>query len=640
MKSKTLSCNLTPLKRDITRFAPAWAIYLVGLVLVMFNSLDYGNYDYRATCLPDILSGFGIVNLIYAGLCAQLLFGDLYNTKMCYSLHALPQRRESWLLSHFAAGMLFSLAPNFIATMCIMAQLGSYGYLMLYVLLAMTLQFLFFFGLAILSAMVTGNRLAMLLVYAGFNFVSVLAYWILSTIYLPMLTGVVLDTAPFYQFCPAVQLFEFDYMQFRTEHILDGDGSVKEIVYHYEGLGEGWRYLAILGVLGLVLMGIAMVLYRLRHLETAGDFVAFSKLKAPMCVVMTLCVGGVMALVGSNLFSGSMALWLAVGVILGYFGGLMLLERRLKVFRKKSIIGFAVLAAVLICSYILISADVFGIVRWVPDADQVKSVTIANFRSYNNLHDDYFYGNRISVTLEDEEEIADIIEAHEDILDRLSERADTTHRVVITYQLKSGRTVERSYYPPASGTNYQIISQYFYTPQNVLGYTDAQAFAQSMDYLSVNGSGIPPAYHAALLEALLTDCKNGFVRLSDKTTDYMGYLWLESSGYYRDLVILEGAKNTLSVLSKPEIVLGYSDWDSLLSKVEYLYLSGLDVKPAHYAGLLEAIKTDCESGSICLLNLETAFYYLDISTETNYSTLHIPRSAKATIAYIEEFILE
>ncbi len=638
MKLKTSFSKLTPFKKDITRFAPVWALYLVGMLMVLVNNLNHMAYDHAARSLPDIISSFGVVNLIYAALCAQVLFGDLFNTKLCYSLHALPQRRESWLLSHFCSGLLFSLVPNLLACLALLPMLETMGGLVFYVLLAMELQFLFFFGVAAVSIMATGNRFAMLLVYAGLNFVSMLAWWILDTIYMPLLDGVALDMAPFIQVCPAAKLFDFQFMEFEPMYFYDKQEYIERYVYEFRGLADGWGYLAVLGILGLALMGLATLLYRWRHLESAGDFVAFVKLKAPMAVAITLCAGGVAAFIGAFMLGGQMWVWLIVGIIVGYFGGLMLLERRIKVFRLKNIIGFAVLAAVLVCSYLLTAFDAFGVVRWVPTAGQVESVIIANYNSDNYNHYDRPYSNRVSVTLKEKEEIRDVIDAHQDIIDRLENPKNSTHRVVITYKLESGRTVKRSYWAPASGKNYEIISKYFYTARQILGYDDWDEFVANMERFHVGGNEIPREYYADVLEAFRADCALGQIRTFD-TGESIGYAYYQSGEVYRELAIMPGAEKTMAVLSKPEIVLGYEDWETFLGSVRDLSAAGMNVKQEQAAGLLEAIKSDCENGNMDLLNEKNGVYWVEYQTVEQYHHLVIPAAAKETIAYIEKNIL-
>ena len=643
MKLKTSYSKLTTFRKDITRFAPIWALYLIGLLLVLVDIVSYSEYDRLASDIPEIIMSFGVVNLLYAAVCAVMLFGDLYNTRMCYSLHTQPARRESLLLSHLAAGILFSLVPNGVAALYMMARLEEYWFLALYWLLACQMQFVFFFGVAAFSALLTGNRFAMLLVYAGINFVSILAYWIVDTIYLPNMTGVVLDFDSFGRFCPVVDLFSsWSFLEFeRYSVVSDPIYGYSETHYRYLGLGDGWGYLAILLGIGVLMMAAAMLLYRLRHLENAGDFVAFPKLKNVACVVMTVCVGGVFAFVGGDMFGSSMLLWLAVGLVIGYFGSLMLLERRVKVFRAKSFIGFGVLAAVLTGSFLLVAYDVFGIESWLPRAEKVKSVTVANFNA-DSYYYDYYYGNRISVTLQDQAQIEEIIEAHRDILDRLDQDTDSAHRVVLTYKLESGRTVKRSYIAPANGVNYEIIRRYLFTPQQILGYTDWDSYVQSVFFMCTKDGEIPRVLYEPMLSALRSDCEAGTV-IAENSKGAEQYVTIQTEdingGAYRELYILEGAEKTMAILKSPEMILGCNEWDSYEDCVQSLMVNHSSIQREDYAALIEALRKDAENGAILLG--ESGEYIVEIELcypdgSWAYRNLGVNKEAANTYNWIGE----
>lgn len=644
MKSRTSFSKLTPFKKDLVRFAPVWILYLVGMLLVLLGSGSYEEYDrYARNFAANLTETFAIINMIYAGVCAVMLYGDLYNTRMCYSLHAMPQRRRSWLLSHLTSGFLFSLVPNLLAAAYMASQLQEYWFLALYWLLAAGLQFLFFYGLATLSAMLTGNRFAMLAVYTGLNFVSMLVYAAVETIYLPMLTGISADVDAFSQLSPVCFMVEhFDYFTFDAIQVPSEKWGSYVIFYEYTGLGTGWSYLAVTAAVGLALMGLSFLLYKLRHLECAGDFVAFRKLNPLACLVITVCVALCFALIG-ELFTGGYLLWLAVGVAVGYFGSLMLIERRLRVFRPKTLIGFIALCAVLAGSILAVAFDIFGIEGWTPEAKDVQSVTVANYSSSY----DYNGGNQRSVTLTREEDIARIIEAHRDILCNL-DRDDivNSHYVVLTYRLDSGRTVRRTYHARTDGTNYGIIRKYLYTPKTILGYEDGAAYAKNVSYMRSDIGYIPSWLHEKLLEALKVDCEAGFVdTYFDKASAY--YIEYESknpegANTYRNLQILPGAEHTQAILESPELLLGYRDWDTYAERIVSLELNGNALDPAAFPELLEALKQDCENGSLKPTFAETSMHSVTLQVqypdeEPIYREFWITSHAKHTMAWITEF---
>lgn len=642
MKSRTSYSKLTTFKKDLTRFAPIWALYLIGAVLVINEQFNYGRVDTRASSIPDIIMVFGVVNLIYAGVCALMLYGDLYNTRMCYSLHALPQRRESWLVSHFGAGILYSLVPNLAIMGLMMARLGSYASLAPLWLLASEMQFLFFFGLASVAAMLTGNRLGMGLVYLGLNFVSLLVYWIIETVYLPQINGVLLNTTVFSLLCPAIQMTYFEYMEFQYVTTVSSYSENVTGVWEYCGCTNGWGYMAILAALGLVLMLVAVWLYRKRHLESAGDFVAFPKLKGFMCVAMTLCAGGAMAYVGEEIFNDSLYLWLAVGLVVGYFGSLMLLERRLKVFRKRSLLCFAVLMLLLIGSFVLVALDAFGIESWVPTASQVESVTVSNSVPTTNYYfggADIYYttSSKVQVTLEDQEDIQNIIDAHQSVLDWDGD-INGRYRVTFTYKLKNGRTVIRTYMAATNSDSYRILSEYLYTTQNILGYTNWADYVASMQYMDVGGEWIPEELYESLLEAIRADCENGHVTTSYTSgCFYVSMYWNggEESGW-RDICIATGAEKTLTLLRTPEFVMGYTDWEEFLTQVESCSVDGYDITDDQLPSLMEALRADCEAGALSLIENWSSYQYaVSYQIGDHYRYLVIPAEAENTVTYLE-----
>ena len=94
MKLKTSFFNPTVFKKNLTRFAPSWILYSLCLLMGLLGILD-GNTDYvRSLNAADSIQLMAVANFAYALLNAQLLFGDMYNSRLCNALHAMPLRRE------------------------------------------------------------------------------------------------------------------------------------------------------------------------------------------------------------------------------------------------------------------------------------------------------------------------------------------------------------------------------------------------------------------------------------------------------------------------------------------------------------------------------------------------------------------
>ena len=114
MKSRTSFFNKTVFKKDLTRFAPAWGVCTILMLLALISMADRSYAYYRLQNVRDSITVMSWLNLIYAAVVAQLLFGDLFQSRMCNALHALPLRRESWFGTHVVSGMAFSLLPNLV----------------------------------------------------------------------------------------------------------------------------------------------------------------------------------------------------------------------------------------------------------------------------------------------------------------------------------------------------------------------------------------------------------------------------------------------------------------------------------------------------------------------------------------------
>ena len=509
MKLRTLFCNRTALKKDITRFAPAWALYSVMLLLTLFIMASEGS-DYSRTEVLVSHTGFMVVlNLIYGYINGQILFGDLFNTRHCNALHAMPLRRECWYMTHVIAGMLFSLVPNTIFALAVLPLLGTGAMMALYWLVAVTLQYLFFFGLAVCSALCVGNRFAMALVYTITNFLSMIIYVLYYNLYQPLLEGVEVSEEVAYRFCPVVQMMTEDNILMEVIH----NGSEAAAMRKVEQIvmGDGWGYLAICAVIGVALLGLALALYRRRKLESAGDFMALKALEPVFLVLYTMALVVFFYMFGI-LFEMDY-LFMGVGVLVGYFTGRMLLMRTTRVFQPKAFLWLAVFVAVLVGSLLVTAADPLGLTKRVPARAEVEQVKVST--SYNPK-----YGNEPFLTETEDIELARRM--HRMILDGQGEtKYDDMSYITMSflYELENGTSLIRSY-PVAIHSPVGVLFEEFGSrPEFVLGSDDVDTFMDGMYsvHLSLNNSDVGGDMAISgnedlvcgLAEALMADCEAG-----------------------------------------------------------------------------------------------------------------------------------
>ncbi|MBQ7800907.1 MAG: hypothetical protein IJ375_01125 [Oscillospiraceae bacterium] len=519
MKSRTSFFNPTVFKKDLTRFAPVWILYTLFLLLVLLGLLDVG-MDYARTqnvvTFIQIMAG---VNLCYAALNVQLLFGDLYNARLCNALHALPLRRECWFCTHTAAGLLMALAPCLVFVLVALCMLGAGWSAALWWLLAVMLQYLFFFGTGVFSVMLTGNRFAQILVYGLINFLSLLAYWFAGTLYEPLMYGVTLRPDWFEIFCPMYAMAEnSDYLY--VARVQENVPYYSSVIREVTPVPTSWGYLLICAAIGIALGAAALALYRKRDLESAGDFIAFRAVEPVFLALFTLVVGAFLQLC-ARLFDSSLEyVFLAVGIVVGYFVGRMLLMRTTRVFQLKSLLGLGGIAAALILSLILVKLDAFGIVRYVPKTEDIQSVSFYSTYYRNN-------GGNLDVT--DPEDIENIRSIHSyavsDEAERLDEYMTYSNGVYFTYlsinyELTDGSYLQRRYSIPVDSEAGRTLAEYYSTVEYLLGVSEEELedvadriISLYVDSEYVSKDRYPELYEddrfGELLRALAADCKTG-----------------------------------------------------------------------------------------------------------------------------------
>lgn len=538
MPSKTSFFNKTTFRKDLTRFFPLWGLYtlclLMGMMLILAGQNEKFWVANDFAILPAAMSP---INMVYALVAAAVLFGDLYNTRMCYGLHALPMSRGSWYASHVLSGLLFSLVPAAVMALVALPMLAgtpvtNAWQLSLYWYIATNLQYLFFFGLAVLCALCAGNWVGMAALYGLLNFGAYIVYFLVDSYYTPLLPGVITSGTFVGPFFPMMKLAEHNLIVVERVSTLDAKGFE-----HLSGsftLGSGWSYLLVLAVLGLALLAVAYLLYRRRKLESAGDFLAIPKLAPVLAVAMALTGTAAVRIVlestgiGYSMEKAMTLLFAFAGLAVGWFAAQMLLRRSTQVFQLRQWAGLGILTLGIAVSLGLTKLDVLGISDWVPQPEDVKSVT---------------YNFNVGDTLDDEAGIADMIQLHNLCLEekltseQVQERYQAFYEehpdqqypydyleVSLTYHLKNGHTARRLYYLLADGEGEKILRHYsgtlgaifgmyggmsdVETPEDLLGYVGKPKHI-TLDGISVEEEYLTAETVRNLFEALIADVEAG-----------------------------------------------------------------------------------------------------------------------------------
>ncbi len=418
MQSKTSFFNKTLFRKNATRFAPVWVLYTLclaaGVAIVYTNNGPMDRpYWFARHMLEDVPAALAVVNLIYALVVAQLLFGDLFSSRMCNAIHALPLSREAWFTTNVISGVCFSLVPTLVMAAAALPMMAGSMFadawqIPFLLLLSANLQYLCFFGIAVFCAMCVANRFTMIAGYGLVNFGVYIAYWLVDTLYTPLLYGIITPTRLAVGLTPILQMTGYDFYDCTESYELANQAYLAGLEFSdmtatFTATGEGWRLFAC-GAVGIAFLLLALVLYRKRHLECAGDAVAFPVLVPVFQVLCSLFVMVALRFVSSDMFGMVREGWmsylvLALALGMGWFIGRMLIERSTRVFRLKNFYGLGILAVAVALSFVGTYFDVLGLETRMPRAEKVKTVSLESNMTRNFL-------------MEDPEDIAAMLEVH------------------------------------------------------------------------------------------------------------------------------------------------------------------------------------------------------------------------------------
>lgn len=448
MKSRTSCCNGALLRRVLTRTALLWGAYLlIWLVAMPANLMNVNEYttvlELRRIVLCNAANSSHAVAFFYGLAVAWILFLYLHRSRSANFFGALPLRRETMFATHYLAGILCAVVPNFIIMGATMVAGAANGCNLVTEsaiwFAANTLGYVFYFSLAVLCAMGVGNLVAMPCLYMILNFAVVVVEMSGRMLIQGLLYGFRFTgnprlsvLSPFYH-----AVMEGEGPQCHSHY---AEGELMSVSF------EGWKELLILAAVGVTLATLAFFLHKHRRMEVAGDVMAIKPLKPVFLYVFT----GGCALVGGTLLAELLVnemyshnfLPISACVVgctaVGYFLGEMLLLRSMRVFRKRNILRCAICVFVMVVVLLCVRLDVLGIEHYIPDADEVQGVRLSSARHM----------------VEDPVRIGQVIDLHGEILARKTEtealcRGEVwTPRMEITYVLKNGKEVTRDYSLP------------------------------------------------------------------------------------------------------------------------------------------------------------------------------------------------
>ena len=451
MRSGTSFFDLTIYRKTVNRFWPLWAVNLViWLFILPLNGLmQLGDDPYGssksllrfARNVGDYATEWGVVFAVIAALAvAMAVCSHLYNNRSANFMGALPVRREGQFLSTYLAGLTILIGPNlliFLLTLLVEAAGGAVMWLpLLFWLAALCAMEFFFYSFAVCLGQFAGHILALPVYYGIFNFIVMAVYamfeWIMEIYYFGF-HGVVNYEGLALWFTPIVAMFQLDIDVIQE----NGGPWVTDV--------ESLWIAGVYAIVAVVLTVCALLLYRRRHLETAGDIVAVKIMRPVFRYGVGFCSGMFLGWLTDQILGLSeIGLLIAVLVwgIVGCFVAQMLLDKSVRVFRKWK--GCAALTAVFLIIFVVIGFDLTGYETRVPNPANVESVEVSGLTGYP-----WDSGANLSGTFTDSETIEAAVALHRAIVENGEEGElweDVYHLSYrVTYHLKSGATVSRKY---------------------------------------------------------------------------------------------------------------------------------------------------------------------------------------------------
>lgn len=451
MKSKISFFNAGIFKSMLKRFWPLWtayfAVWFMCLPLPLLVARLQGVKESAVTVVTAAMKtsvGASVVSAFVMGiLAAMAVFGFLYNSRSCGMIASTPVRREAVFCSAYLAGTLPVLAANlFIAVLNWLFTLssgieGACIFKMNAILFAVnSMEFLIFFSISAFIAMLTANIVALPVLYLIFNFVFLGMEYVVRMLYGMFIFGYSDHPDCVLEFMsPLIYLF--------TRIGINVNISTESAAVSL----TNWSALLGYIIAAVVFSVTALLLYRKRRMESAGDVIAVNSLRPvfKFCVTAcaALCFGLLFFVIISTLFTSPstsmlvLSAGLIIGAFIGYFASEMLLKKSFHVF-KGNWKGFVITVILCIVFAFVCVTDLFDLSSQLPDIDDIEMIVC------NREAGGYDVTERSDI-----EAILDVNKAIIDDRDKYEGLDDTglenTGYVSIRYKLKDGHSVYRGY---------------------------------------------------------------------------------------------------------------------------------------------------------------------------------------------------
>ena len=448
MQSKTSCFNGTIYRKTLARWWPVWAL----IAVVLFFSLPFLMADaqlnggYEGDVLPrellynmplEAAANLPLPACLFGLLTTAATFDFLFKKRSAGMMAALPVRREGLFCSGVLAGLTMLLTPGVVMAAIAAIFSAANGqpdlspvltWLWVYAAESVT-----FYGIGVFCAMLTGQILVLPCLYVLVNFGGVVLSAMLQFMARLLLVGVpqrgVLGAFSWLEtLSPCAQLMNNVGMYYE-----DRFGR-----YHEATFVRGDTVLIYCAV-GVVLLGIALLLFKRRNMECAQEPVSVKWLGPVLKYIVTFfCALGLPAFLAVFFGGGwttsavGLVCFVVLGAVIGYLISEMILRKSVRVI-KTGWKGLLVTAAAAILIIGAMKLDLFGYVHRVPDLDQIESADLGLWTDVS------------ASGISDKAKLETLTELHRDLIEAQHPDVYGSTEVTITYHLKNGGKIERAY---------------------------------------------------------------------------------------------------------------------------------------------------------------------------------------------------
>ena len=446
MPSERTFFNKAIYKRALSRFWLIGAAYAVALCFLTLMCGRYFNSEFTEMSeyvSYSILSNLTRREIVAAAIAAVVMAIAVYawmfrKTSAAY-IAALPVTREALLISGMLAALTLLILPCIIAMLVSLLLYGGTGspctpYLLCSAV-AVVLMNIAFFGLASFCTVFTGNAavLPALYVIALYGFVGI----------------------------EVVIRYIAEFLLFGVRGTGWELAILSPLYYFFNNYVGSYLYVipltAIYAAAGVILAGLAVIFFRHRRMEAAGEVVAVPVLR-PLFRWGLAAVGalGMALLILKTVFDvgaygagdrgtparvAILLLAMLFGAAVGWFGAEALMRKTLRVFDRHWK-GLGVFCA-LLCSLVIGGEfDVFGVERYQPDVDEIGYATV------------YGWGEYIPTRIMQPENLEALLSLQKDIIANKkayeSQRGFNTFPLTIEYFDTNGKLLARRVYTYAT----------------------------------------------------------------------------------------------------------------------------------------------------------------------------------------------